>query len=167
MKRKPIKDIPAASGSKNYNVMKHDMLAVFGTSETSATAALVHSCLWPLQPRSPKLKDISGLFFSLMKLKVRRQQIFVKFPTSLSVHLGRRHAHIQRSVRNQQRQRLQSIWALQDFCESCAAWVEGKHLPLTTVGNIDCSTFTYKQVREERFALSWDLAHYNRFQRLS
>ena len=67
----------------------------------------------------------------------------------------------------QQRERAKSIWALQDFCESWPTQAEGQHLPLSHVGNIDGSALSYKQVLQERPALSWDLGHHNRFQRLS
>ena len=106
-----------------------------------------------MPPRSPQPQDL----FSLLKLKFRRQQIFVNLPRpGLSVHLGCHHAHIQRSVLNQQCERVQSIWTPQDFCESLAALVEGQHLSLQKPSNINCSTVSYKQVREERPALSWE-----------
>ena len=81
------------------------------------------------------------------QLKVRRQQVFINSPSSgLSLYPLGHHAHIQRSVTEQQCHRAKRIWSLQDFCERCATWVEGPYLPLTRVSNIDCSTFNYELV---------------------
>ena len=115
----------------------------------------------------PGVQDLLSL-----KLKLRGQWILISSPDlggirTLIQACHCHHAHVQRSVLNKQRDRYQSIWALQDFCESCVAWVEGQHLSLIAVSNINCSTVSYKQVCQLRREVSCDLGHHDRFQWLS
>ena len=108
-----------------------------------------------------------------LKLKFRRQRIFVDTPCARSLG-GVYRTHIQRFVLHQNCQWLQWSRTLQDLNGSRVAWAEGPQLLLIKINSIGSPTFVYEQAnhtsnREQAIdpGWLWQLSHHNRFQGLS